>query len=286
MGFSQISIHSILTIPENKPDINSILRVSATPKIKNTENMHRKLLFSGCIDICVDYLACTADKAEVIYFWRTELPFNGLLFHRVARECFSASIQTKIIFCKNEIITPRTLSALFVLKLSKVKFSRLPHHMKKYSLKLKQDHATYSNDLCDSKPNQTKCKTMTLPCKDSSGEWDSLKTQEKSHCPPVVIEPKCQPCTSAPPAAPETCNTPQQCNCSSFPKKMNGQSHDSDYMQTSSKTGTSYTTYHSGYSKPQSGDPILPEGYHAPTYVQPYTRIENSHGIAFGYHYE
>lgn len=43
MGCTQISVNGILTVPQHKPDIQSILRVCTTAKIDKTITIRKKI---------------------------------------------------------------------------------------------------------------------------------------------------------------------------------------------------------------------------------------------------
>lgn len=166
MGSAQISVNDTLSIPENKPDIQSIVRISSTSVIDKTITLKKKIYFCGHVDMCIEYVANASDSTKQIHFLRTDIFFTGLLFHPLARKRFNAYLKTFIRFCNAEVTSPRTISTIILLKICKVKFSRIPH-THKYQCKPKHPflpentpcHCTTSqNSLCPPTPAPCECK--------------------------------------------------------------------------------------------------------------------------------
>ncbi|WP_028972328.1 DUF3794 domain-containing protein, partial [Sporomusa ovata] len=128
MGRTQISVNGILTVPKHKPDIQSILRTSTTTKIDKTITIRKKIFFTGHVCIRIEYIACSSDHSQPIHFLQAEIPFNGLLLHKFARERFNTCLQTRIRISETEVVNPRMINTIVLLKLCKLKFSRIPKH--------------------------------------------------------------------------------------------------------------------------------------------------------------
>ncbi|QDR82809.1 DUF3794 domain-containing protein [Sporomusa termitida] len=161
---TQISVNGNLTIPQHKPDIKSILRVTTTPIIDTTVTMQKKVIFIGHVRICVEYVACAQDGTQPIYFIAFKIPFNGLFCHRYARANLKACLKTKILFQHYDIIDPRTIRKIITLKLCLHKFIRI----KKYTPK----HCSYLGNIdehiCSSKPQFCCNEPLYSACKEES----------------------------------------------------------------------------------------------------------------------
>ncbi|WP_371372029.1 DUF3794 domain-containing protein [Sporomusa aerivorans] len=126
---TQIFIDGSLTIPGNKPDIKSILRVTATPAIQKTVSIRRHVIFIGCVRICMEYVACVPDGTHPIHFVSFVVPFRGLLCNRRARSSREACMKTQLLFQEFQVIDPRTIEKMIAIQLHIRKFSRVGKHM-------------------------------------------------------------------------------------------------------------------------------------------------------------
>jgi hypothetical protein len=300
MGRTQISINDMLTIPQHKPDIQSIHHIYTTTIIDKTITIKKKIYFAGHVDICIEYVACSSDCTQPIHFLHTEIPFNGLLLHPFARERFNTFLKTKIKFCQTDIASSRTINAIILLKLCKVKFSRI-HHAQKYCYNPKQ----YPSSKCH-------YANTSLPCGPTYNDYD-CKSPSQQDCTPYNIydhqphhNQECKQLDSCDDAkqAPhkQECMPDNNYHCKYPVSYQEYQPHPNKDCKLPSKHDNSeteygdgcnqssykygYKSYYSGYCKPWSKEPVLPEGYHVPTCVEPYTRMGNSHGVAFCHSYE
>ena len=159
---TQISINGNLTIPQHKPDIKSILRVTTTPVIDTIVTMQKKVIFLGHVRICVEYVACAHDGSQPIYFIAFKIPFNGLFCHRNARANLKACLKTKILFEHYDIVDPRTIRKVLTLKLCLHKFIRI----KKYTPISCSESGNCDEEVCSSEP-QFCCNEPLYPiCKE------------------------------------------------------------------------------------------------------------------------
>jgi hypothetical protein len=358
MGRTQISINDMLTIPQHKPDIQSIHHIYTTAIIDKTITIKKKIYFSGHVDICIEYVACSSDCTQHIHFLRTEIPFNSLLLHPFARERFNAILKTKIKFCQTDITSSRTINTIILLKLCKVKFSRIPH-AQKYCYNSKQyPSSKYSechyannsipccptyNDYACKPPSQQDCTPYNVydhqphhsqECKQLDSCDDAKLASHKQecmpdnncHCKSPVSDQEYQPyssednvcenqphhnqeckqldsCDDAKPAShKQECMPDNNYHCKYPVSYQEYQPHPNKDCKLPSKHDNSeteygdgcnqssykygYKSYYSGYCKPWSKEPVLPDGYHVPTCIEPYTRMGNSHGVAFCHSYE
>ncbi|MEL7636071.1 MULTISPECIES: DUF3794 domain-containing protein [Sporomusa] len=122
---TQVSITDKLSIPCHKPDIESILRVTTTPIIDKTVTMHKKVIFSGHILVCVEYVACVPDGTQPVHFVSFSIPFGGLICHRFLCEKLKACLKAKFLFHECHLIDPRTIKKVIALKVCLRKLFRV-----------------------------------------------------------------------------------------------------------------------------------------------------------------
>lgn len=176
---TQITIHGDLTIPQHKPDIERILRVTTTPIIDKTVTRCKQIIFRGYVRICVEYVTCPQEGIQPIYFVAFKIPFNGLLCHRFSRERLQACLKTKLLFQDFELIDPRNIKKLITLKLYVHKFTRV----KKYTPLCSGDNIGGVNivkPICPvEKPDCCK-KIQTPVCKEKHHHHSSCKKESYS----------------------------------------------------------------------------------------------------------
>jgi hypothetical protein len=122
---TQISVNGNLTIPQHKPDIESILRITATTVIDKSVTIRKKVIFIGHVLICVEYVACVPDSTQPKHFVSFAIPFNGLICHRFARANLKACLKTKFLFQDFQVIDLRTIKQIIALELCILKFARI-----------------------------------------------------------------------------------------------------------------------------------------------------------------
>ncbi len=125
---TKISLSGDLTIPDSKPDIGTLLRVTATPVIDNTVKFRRNAIFFGHVRIFVEYVAEVPDGTQPIHFVLFTVPYSGLINHRLTQEKLKAYLRTKILLQEYRTLDPRTIKNEIALKLVLRKFS----HKSKY----------------------------------------------------------------------------------------------------------------------------------------------------------
>lgn len=314
MGSTHISLNNNFTIPENKPDIQALLRIGTTPVIDKTITMKKKILFTGHLDICIEYAAVSPDGMQNTHFSRSQVPFKSLLLHPWARNSVTATLKARIRLCTAERIDPRTISIIVLLKICKIRFSRLSH----------------SHNCCDKKKSSSlpphcpqPCSTMPYPvttftCNKPETFNNHVLLKPCDTLPYPLLEnqipklynssPSVSPIEA--PASPQTHYSVKNLNSQSFNTSSSTSSFAQQdfHLQPNNSSPSSialccdtaancettckqapykyeYTSYNSGYCKTEGREPF-PDTYYTPTSIQPYTRIETSHGVAFSNGYE
>lgn len=121
---TQITTNGTLTIPEHKPNIDFLLRVTSTPCIDKTVVVDKKVVFSGRVLIGVEYVACIPDCSQPMYFVSFETPFNGFIDHNQVRVSMSIQLKVSIGFQEFQAIDSRTINQLMILKVGILKISK------------------------------------------------------------------------------------------------------------------------------------------------------------------
>ncbi|QDR82805.1 DUF3794 domain-containing protein [Sporomusa termitida] len=130
---TQLTINDILTIPEDKPDIEFLLRVTATPVINKGAGAEKTINFSGHILICIEYVAGIPDDTQPIHFVSFELPFEEMLRHRHMRPEMNAQLKGLVEIPEFQRISPRNIKILINFKVYSLRLARankpLPPHL-------------------------------------------------------------------------------------------------------------------------------------------------------------
>lgn len=113
---NQTSITETLVIPDNKPDIERVLRVTSTPFIKKTTVIHRKVILTGEINICVEYVAAAHCNSQPVHFASFRIPVTMFVDHPRAHAHNDAKILVAVEFQDVKIIDRRKLTLFLILK--------------------------------------------------------------------------------------------------------------------------------------------------------------------------
>ena len=118
---NQLSIAKTLVIPDNKPDIERVLRVTTTPEVMKTSIIKGKVIFTGELKIFVEYVACSPCNTQPIHFAPFKTSFAHFVDHRCAQPWQDAKIAAIIEFQELRVIDRRTINAFFIVKAVVVK---------------------------------------------------------------------------------------------------------------------------------------------------------------------
>jgi hypothetical protein len=288
MGGTQISVSGLLTVPEHKPDIESILRISTTAIIDKTITMRKKIFFAGHVDICIEYRACNWDSTHPLHCLHTEIPFKGLRLHHCARERYESFLKAKIRFCESDIITPRTINSIVILKLCKLKFRHIPKTPDSQACKPFQDSLCKPlNPHCA--PPEKFCYEQPHCCSDKPPSDDhDCKVQHNDECKPPPHTPDDKHhdcgCNIPKPPAPPNCHPQHSKECKPPSPPPDCAPHYSGYCKPPTYDDYAYKSQPHGNCK--AHEYISSDDFHLPTYIQPCKRMGNSHGVSFGVNYQ
>lgn len=158
------SITVNLTIPDDKPDIDFLLRATSIPVIEKTIVSVKQVTFSGHLDIYTEYVSCVPDGTQPVTFARFKLPINQTFAYRHARLDMNAHLKGKINTDYMQLTSPRTITGSINLHVVNVKLARackpLPPHLFKPCLinfldtGSPSDYSlTHCTEICSAQPS-------------------------------------------------------------------------------------------------------------------------------------
>jgi hypothetical protein len=130
---TQLTIKDTLIIPSDKPDIEFLLRLTATPTIDKAAAADKKITFSGHILIYIEYVAGVPDGTQPIHFASFELPFDDMISHRRVRTDMNIQLKGSVESQEFQIISPRNIQIsvnfnAFLERLARA-YETLPPHL-------------------------------------------------------------------------------------------------------------------------------------------------------------
>lgn len=112
---NQLSISKVLIVPDNKPDIERVLRVISTPEVRKTSIIKGKVVLTGDIHVSVEYVACSHCNTQPVHFASFRIPFAHFIDHKCAQPWQEAKISAAVEFQEIQLINRRTLNIFIIL---------------------------------------------------------------------------------------------------------------------------------------------------------------------------
>jgi len=125
----QFATNSNLTIPDNKPDIDFLLRVTSTPIIEQCVVSPRQLHLTGYVNIYAEYVASVHDGTQPVTFIFFKLPFDETFVHTRARTGMNAYLKCDINTQQLQLINSRELAISLNVRILGVKLARSYHSL-------------------------------------------------------------------------------------------------------------------------------------------------------------
>lgn len=119
----QLAITKLLSIPENKPDIERILKVTSTPQLHKTSTIPGTVTLTGKVNIFMEYVACSDHNSQPIHFSEFEIPFAHFIDHRCIKRCQKPNVCISVEFQEIEVINRRSITIFLILKAALLKGS-------------------------------------------------------------------------------------------------------------------------------------------------------------------
>lgn len=120
-AYTQVTVTNTLMIPDSKPDIERIIRVTSNPVITKSVVIDHKIIFSGCIDVFVEYVGCVCGSTQPVHFASFKVPFAHFIDNRGARAVHQAKLGAGIEFQEFHTQSRRLISALIIIKVCLLK---------------------------------------------------------------------------------------------------------------------------------------------------------------------
>lgn len=114
---TQTVVANTLMLPENKPSIDQLLRLTTRPYIDKALVVDRGIMFSGHLLLFVEYAAHVANCSQPIHFVCFEIPFQDVFDHCCARIGMNVRLVPKIKLQELTLLTPRSMEEMIVLKI-------------------------------------------------------------------------------------------------------------------------------------------------------------------------
>lgn len=125
-----MNVHGTFRLPENKPDIECVLRATTFPHIECASTICKKIIFRGYLDLCIEYVAKTCDCSQPVYFVSFKLPFNaGVIEHCRIKENCNVQLKVRAEYLKVSTIDCRCIDCVAVFNVMLLQIANSCHHL-------------------------------------------------------------------------------------------------------------------------------------------------------------
>lgn len=115
-GKTQLKSSKVLVIPENKPDIEKVLRVTSLPEIIKVSTITGTVVLTGKVKVLVEYVACSTNNSQPIHFAEFEITFSHFIAHPCIKRCQNANVCIGVEFQEVRVLNRRSLTIFLILK--------------------------------------------------------------------------------------------------------------------------------------------------------------------------
>jgi len=119
---NQLAITKSLIIPETKPDIERVLKVTSIPEIHKSSTIPGTVTLTGKVNVFVEYVACSHDNSQPIHFSEFEISFAHFVDHRCIKRCQNVNVCISVKFQEVQVINRRSINIFLILKAVILKF--------------------------------------------------------------------------------------------------------------------------------------------------------------------
>ncbi|SDF86260.1 DUF3794 domain-containing protein [Sporomusa acidovorans] len=163
----QFTVNSTLSIPDDKADIEFLLRVTSTPVIEQCIVSTKQIHITGYINIFTEYVASVRAETQPVNFVFFKLPFDQTFAYSRARTGMNGCLKCDIIAQYPQLTNPREIVLALDVKISGVKLARAyhslpPHHCRPYIANFFDEASnphinvpSYCPDSCSDQPHST-----------------------------------------------------------------------------------------------------------------------------------
>lgn len=121
----QLIASSTVTLPDNKPDIEFLLRITLAPVIEHCLTAPGQLRITGYVRLAAEYVAASADNTQPVTSAEFVLPFDEALAHSQSAPNRRAWLKTVAALKHIRLTAPRELAFDWQLQLAAVKLTCL-----------------------------------------------------------------------------------------------------------------------------------------------------------------
>lgn len=115
MCCSQVILNDSLSLSENKPDINTILRTKCTPLIKEVITDKQYIIIYGELTSAVEYTAIDRDGSQPVYFTSFKSHFAAFLIPDNTTKS-KKNYSVKVEYAQFEKAGPRLINNFIILR--------------------------------------------------------------------------------------------------------------------------------------------------------------------------
>lgn len=131
----QFTVNSTLSIPDDRPDIEFLLRVTSTPVIEQCTVSTKQIHITGYINIFTEYVAAVRTETQPVTFVLFKLPFDQTFAYSHARTGMNACLNCDIAIHYPQVTNPREMELDLNVLISGVKLARAYHYLPPHECK-------------------------------------------------------------------------------------------------------------------------------------------------------
>lgn len=131
----EFTVNNTLSIPDDKPDIEFLLRVTSTPVIEQCIVSTRQIRITGYINIFTEYVAAVRTETQPVTFVLFKLPFDQTIANSHARTDMNACLKCNIATQFPQLSNAREIELRLNVKISSVKLARANHYLPPHECK-------------------------------------------------------------------------------------------------------------------------------------------------------
>lgn len=120
----QIPVNGSLVIPNRKPDLERILRVTAKPVVTKCAVINKKIVVGGYVCIHLEYVACVPGDKQPVHFAAFKVPFANFIKHPCAHPGQQAKVVAIVEYQDYQAMDPRTITKLIIVRICLVKLGK------------------------------------------------------------------------------------------------------------------------------------------------------------------
>lgn len=122
---AQQGLETFVIVPQNKPIIERVLRVTSSITITKTAVIDKKIIYTAVIKNFAEYVGCVVGNSQPVHFVASEQCFNGFLDCPFAHPRMDAQLTANIEFQQCKAADYRKISLYSVIKVCLCKLEEM-----------------------------------------------------------------------------------------------------------------------------------------------------------------